>query len=318
MRYLTLITILTLSSFCQAWTDKEDDPKQIAISDLSWNAPMDLEMQTLIQGIFGAMDHKQVAKALRTMLTTSLQQTKRFNVIERQNMEKLLHELELVNDTGLVDPDDVDKNPRWSYFKGLEYLVLGDVTQFSVNKKGIGIGRHRMGGLTLNMTLDLRIVKVETGELISAEPIMLKKALGGSVNLGGESAGMQKGKGETRDKLMRDLSNQIVFRLVNDIAPISVIANRSGELLISYGDGLLNVGDRLGVYQLGERFKIPGTKFYDREEILVGEVEITHTQKYMSRAKGTKKSNMDSVRAGYICRPLQKKKKSEKLKFWKR
>lgn len=113
---------------------------------------------------------------------TLLLKTDRFRMIERTQLEQLLKEQDL---GGVVRADEVAKSGN---VRGVDYLMIGKVTNFRVkkgeSKKGFGIGKVRLpyaGGvgvfdyknkkskISVDVGVDLRMVDPSSGEIAAAE-----------------------------------------------------------------------------------------------------------------------------------------------------
>jgi curli biogenesis system outer membrane secretion channel CsgG len=109
-------------------------------------------------------------------MTTLLDQTDRFRVIERAQLQKLLDEQNL---EGIVKPGELAKPGQ---VRGVDYLLIGKVTNLSVKrtKTGNEFGLAQVGGNLINMGgadvknnqtqittecgVDIRLVNPTTGE----------------------------------------------------------------------------------------------------------------------------------------------------------
>lgn len=115
-------------------------------------------------------------------LTTLAVNTGRFDVIERAQLEQLLKEQGL---EGIVDPREM---ARAGKVRGVDYLILGKVTNFRVqaakSRTGLGIaqlGLGKLGGvgafdlkksnsrITVECGVDLRLVDPSTGSTLAAQ-----------------------------------------------------------------------------------------------------------------------------------------------------
>ena len=110
-------------------------------------------------------------------MTTLLDESDRFKVIERAQLQKLLDEQ---NMEGIVKPGELAKQGQ---VRGVDYLLLGKVTNLRVKneKKGNGFGLAQIGGvvnlggadiknnetiITTECGVDIRLVNPTTGELL--------------------------------------------------------------------------------------------------------------------------------------------------------
>lgn len=137
-------------------------------------------------------------------MSSVLHQSRRFDVIERAQLEQLLKEQDL---EGIVDPSEAAQTAR---VRGVDYLLLGKVTNFRIKAertdRGVGIGGgggllgkigNTVGGAQVNKSdlrihseagVDLRLVDPTTGQVAVAHFGEFKRtdsASGMGLGLGG-------------------------------------------------------------------------------------------------------------------------------------
>lgn len=113
-----------------------------------------------------------VGKGVADMLTTALVKSGKFRVIEREKVDAVMAEQDL-GTTGRVDSTTA---ARIGKILGVEYLLVGRVTDFDVDTKGGSIGAFGRGDLAdlslsrsaANVKLDGRLVDSTTGEILFA------------------------------------------------------------------------------------------------------------------------------------------------------
>lgn len=144
---------------------------------------------------------------LRDMLTTAMVQTKRYRVLERQNLDSLKQEMAL-SDTGYTDKSGKQKGK----VRGADLLIMGAVTGWEPGTSGGGggIGGGKLQQATAlfgaakgaysksSMAMDFRIVDTETSEVLAAtrvEGVAKDVNLGGFLGAFGGSGGMAGGLG---------------------------------------------------------------------------------------------------------------------------
>ncbi|QOV92132.1 CsgG/HfaB family protein [Humisphaera borealis] len=129
-------------------------------------------------------DKQQLAAVAADQLTTLLDQTRRFEMVERAQVQQLLAEQ---NMEGIVRPDQMAKAGQ---VLGAQYLLIGKVTSFrikqdatqtGVNAGGLGslIGNKFGGGETgfdqknvainTQIGVDIRIVEPTTGKILCSQ-----------------------------------------------------------------------------------------------------------------------------------------------------
>lgn len=117
--------------------------------------------------------HSGVGSELSDMLTNELSSTKKFRLVERREVEKVVSELKF-GESGLVDPSTKSRLGR---IKGAQYLVMATVSSFEegTSKKGGGINIMGFGlgakSSRAYIAVDLKVVDVETSEVIDTRTI---------------------------------------------------------------------------------------------------------------------------------------------------
>ncbi len=144
---------------------------------------------------------------LRDMLTTAMVQSKRYRVLERQNISSLQQEMAL-GSTGYTDKSGIQKGG----IKGADLLIMGAVTGWEPGTSGGGgslgggvlgkasalLGAARGAFKKSSMAMDLRIVDTHTSEVLAAtrvEGVAKDVNLGGFLGAFGGSGGMAGGLG---------------------------------------------------------------------------------------------------------------------------
>lgn len=123
---------------------------------------------------FGGGNEAEVDALAADQMTTLLDQTGRFKVIERNQLKKLLDEQSL---EGIVTPGELAKQGK---VRGVDYLLLGKVTNLRVKKEQTGheFSLANVGGIfggadvnnkgtkiTTDCGVDIRLVNPTTGEV---------------------------------------------------------------------------------------------------------------------------------------------------------
>lgn len=157
-----------------------DGPRaKAAVTDFDWSVG---ESKTTI-GLAGAnfsvskSEYAGISAGLQDMLTTSLVQSKRYRVLERQRLDSVKEEIALTED-GYTD----STGKKRGAIKGADIAVIASITGFDPATKGTGgslgglIGGKTgalLGGLSgavkeSSMAMDIRIVDVSTSEVLAA------------------------------------------------------------------------------------------------------------------------------------------------------
>lgn len=294
-----IFKVCALMCFLPATAGEGNDKLGVAIGDLTWAVPPNNFIKNSSQA--GPM-----INALRAMMTTTLHRTGEFRVIERDQLGQVLKEMEFMHDSGMVDPE---KTVEWGRQSGVDYFIIGTVSQFSQVRTSRGVGN--LFGKQKNellMVVDLRMVSTETGELLATEQINTRYILsegfkasglldmlgdtGGDIGKGAqfldkhnaEGFGANHGLGNQLDGLLRDTATEIIRRIVGHLRPIRVVGISGKRIYLNYGKGLLKEGLVLEVYRPeGEGFVMDG-KVYEPGLTHVGQIIITNVQEEISQA----------------------------------
>ncbi|TFH00740.1 MAG: hypothetical protein E4H13_06690 [Calditrichales bacterium] len=110
-----------------------------------------------------------VGQGVADMLVTSLVESKNFIVIERTELDEVLKEQGL-GQSGLVTPQSA---AQVGQLLGVQMIVTGSITEFGTkqNKVGGGFGGFNLGvsTSTARVAVDLRLINVNTGEIMMAK-----------------------------------------------------------------------------------------------------------------------------------------------------
>lgn len=145
------------------------------------------------------------------------------------------------------------------------------------------------------MAVDIRVLDVSNGSIKIAETVrqMVDGASAVEVNrvdslVGGRagqflSPGVSVGKGQSEGillgEVMRRTAQNVTNMIVTTVYPIKIVAvNKDGEVILNYGNSLLQNGDSLEVFSQGEAFVDPDTgETLGQEEELVGKMSVFDT-----------------------------------------
>lgn len=116
--------------------------------------------------------HAEVARELQDMLASELVSTRKFQVLERKEIDAVLGEQDL-SASGRVSKSTLVKMKK---IKGAQYLIAGTVSAYEQSAaKG---GKVRLGGISLGgkkektyIAVDVKIIDAETGEIVDARTI---------------------------------------------------------------------------------------------------------------------------------------------------
>lgn len=130
--------------------------------------------------VTAAKGNSAIGDGLRDMLVTTLMETNRFTVVERQDLNAILGEQEL-SASGAVSQAARVKRGQ---IKGADLLVVGTVSEFEPHASGMGggVGGGGWGGIVLggigamtnkaHIGIDIRIIDAVTSEVLAAKHVV--------------------------------------------------------------------------------------------------------------------------------------------------
>jgi len=252
-----------------------------------------------------------VGNSLTEMLTTALDNTGRFVLLEREAIGDIKNEMavtaELGNEQTAVKKGNV---------LGAQMLVKAAVTEFSPSRThgggGISLGGISVGGggSDATVTLDIRFIDPNTSQvLFTAKAEGKSSSRGGSLGFSVGSLGVKGGGGEDQpiERATRDAVEKAVKFVIDKMAPLpweAKVADFSddGTVVLNRGanDGL-HVGDVLKVFKPGKVIKDPDTgEVLGRDQdTLIGTATITWVNDRLSKA-GFTGSGTDKPQTGFL------------------
>lgn len=313
MPFAALALLCPLVAAQAAKTDaKKTDPKTIAalppykgpkkrIAVMNMEVPPNnderfREFAEIFKSVNGISTPGDVGKRLTEMLTTALDSTGRFVLLERAAIGDIKSEMaigeELGNEKTAVKKGNV---------LGAQMLIRAAVTEFTANKKtrggGISLGNLRLGGADNEaaVVLDLRFIDPNTSQVLytaKAEGSSKATAVVAGLTIGGIGLGGGQAERQPIERATRNAIEKAVLLVIEKMDPLPWEAriakvNEDGTLVLNRGlnDGL-KIGDTLRVYKPGETIKDPETdEVLGRDEdVLVGEATVTWISDRLARA----------------------------------
>lgn len=224
-----------------------------------------------------------IGSGVSDMLVTALVKSGSFNVLERQEMEKVAAEQQFSN-SGMVTPETATKLGK---ILGAELFVIGSVSEFGIKESNLGGATSLFGANVATRkaraVVDIRLVNVTTGEIIAAEKEEGEEtSTGVSVQLESIDFGSTNSWDDTDiGKAARKAVNGCVALVSANMDKIPwsgkvLKVNPDGTILIKPGsEGNVKTGMEFVVYRKGEEIKDPDTGVsMGAEESKIGRIRI--------------------------------------------
>jgi curli biogenesis system outer membrane secretion channel CsgG len=215
-----------------------------------------------------------VGKGVSDELVTALLGTKKFRLIEREQIEAVLRE-QKIGAAGLVDPKSAADIGR---ILGVQFLVIGRVTEFTNTTRAFGGANNKYGlaiiSSSARVAIDARLVDTTSAEILTSVTGVGEKEntnLGFADTQGGLAFGSTEFKKTNLGIALRDAVTEVATKLAKNayngkIIKIPVInglvayadPNRGVYINVASGDGVTK-GMVFIVHHVIEEIKDPKT-----------------------------------------------------------
>jgi curli biogenesis system outer membrane secretion channel CsgG len=239
-------------------------------------------------------------------LTTQLVKSGVFTVVERSQVNAILEEQHF----GLSGAVDASTAAQIGKILGVQAVLMGSVTQFSVDRKSGGVGRLQVTYTEAESRMDIRLVSTTTAEILLVAEGQGKKRMGG---MGWENYNFQRDfdAGLAQEALRPAVENavetvvdqaDVLAGLAPVAAPGEVVGSpEEGVVYIDKGeaDGI-EVGQRFDVFRVVDEIRDSEGNVLDQITEKVGAVEVTRVlsqSSICSVVEGDAKEG-DTIRSG--------------------
>ncbi len=254
---------------------------------------------------------QSVGEGMADMLITELVKSGRYQVIERQDLARVMEEQSL----GLSGAVTQESAAKVGQLLGVDLAVIGAVTEFgwsednmggSLNQKGLGLGLKTTAA---TVAIDVRMVNTSTGEILSAENVRKKESKKGL------SLNSKEFDFENRDKFDDSIAGKATRAAIDEIVhkidinagglvwQAKVIkADESVYINAGAASGLVQ-GQQLLVFRPGEELIDPDSGLsLGAEESQVGVIEVVNNTVGNGRASACKIINGSGFQRNDIVR----------------
>lgn len=233
------------------------------------------DMQLNPSGRNAALTQSSVSRITNDLIT-KLATSKRFTVLERQQVDQVLDEkaYEAISSGRSI-------REYLQQLHGADYLVHGEITDFytEVVEKEIPYLEEKETYAKAVAEGTLRIVDTKAGAVVAAEKIRFDST---SQNVGSAD------QTEVLSTLIDKFTTRSVAQIVENLFPIKVLgSNSDGTIYVNRGANAgLEVGDEFNVMRPGEELTDPDTGLsFGSTETKVGTAEIVHVESARARAR---------------------------------
>lgn len=213
-------------------------------------------------------------------LVTQLFRTGKFSLVERSQLDAILAEQNL-GQSGRVNPAQAAEIGR---LLGVQVILTGSITKFSIDTKGGGFGRIRAEYSEAETNLDIRLVSTESAEILFADEGEGKVRLGG-FNIRGVNFQQSFDAGLAQEALRPAVEN-VVEKLADQadsfssiqppVAPAQIVGVNAGAFYIDKGENYrVVVGQRYEVQRVVDEIRDASGNLLDTITDAVGVIEVT-------------------------------------------
>ncbi len=213
-------------------------------------------------------------------LVTQLFKTGKFSLVERTQLESVLAEQNL-GQSGRINSAQAAEVGR---ILGVQMILTGSITKFSVDTKGGGFGRFRAEYSEAESNLDIRLINTETAEIMFADEGEGKVRLGGvrvkGINYRQEfDAGLAQEalRPAVEDVVQKIASHAGTFTSIQPPATSAKIVGVNGaSFYIDKGENYgIVMGQRYEVHRVVDEIRDAGGNLLDTLTDTVGVLEVT-------------------------------------------
>ena len=218
--------------------------------------------------------------AVADELVTQLFKTGQFSLVERTQLEAVLSEQNL-GQSGRINSAQAAEIGR---ILGVQMILTGSITKFSVDTKGGGFGRFRAEYSEAESQLDIRLINTETAEIMFADEGAGKVRLGG-VRVKGINYRQEFDEGLAQEALrpaVEDVVKKIadhagVFASIQPpTAPAQIVGVNGTSFYIDKGENYgIVVGQRYEVHRVVDEIRDAAGNLLDTITDTVGVLEVT-------------------------------------------
>lgn len=200
----------------------------------------------------GRVAADEVARAVRSRLSDTLTQTKRFIVLDREFGDELQAEIDHIN-SGHVRLQDT---ARIGQQLSTDLILIPSLERFEYPRhvRQLRMSERKVTSYSGGGRITLRLLNATTGEVVMSDSFEHELASTGPSTLPRVVNGSSMAQ-----SMMDSLSSQIGTAIITEIFPVSVVAVSGDQVVLSQGGESLSAGERWRAVSLGDELRDPQT-----------------------------------------------------------
>ena len=271
----------------------------IAIGEIEYRAQESSETRKL--KAYGARQVQEETRAFIDMVSTALVKTNKLRVIERDRLDVLMQERGL-------SMARIISGGATGQLKGVDYILTGSITQLGYSETANSFGNFASASKSASMSVDLKVVNAHTGEIGLAETVQVSHSGGVAIQVKDNVFGSAGDKNQLLGAVMRKSANNATALIVTSIYPIKIVnVGSDGTIVLNYGNSLLEKGDILDVFSVGEEFiDLDTGETLGNEEVFVTKIKVSSSTSKFSKAVSHQESEFQgTIEKGMIARTVK-------------
>lgn len=251
---------------------------------------------------------------IRTRIQQAVVGTRKFEVLEREQMKNALSEQTLAA-AGLTNGED-DDAPEAGKMKAAGYVIYGNILFYGIDQSQGVSGGAGASSMRTKVELQIKITSAETGKILAEKSV---------IGIGQESriqTAASSTSGNIKEQCERaavaEAAHYVVDALRDVCYPAKVVRVGKKNVTINMTNEEVEVDDLFDVIEAGEEIFDPDTgTSLGNEGDEVGRVRISRTGPKVSTAEPVDDLDLDDIEVGYIIRRVSQdvlKKEKQKAK----
>ena len=195
-------------------------------------------------------------QVLQNRIVGNVAESRRYEVVERENLERVQKELKLV-DAGMTE----GKAPESNRMKAAGYVITGTVQQFHSYAEAAAMGSTRVKNVYGTVELQIRILNITTSRILNTRSVKVKVPAGWIQTSGVASS--RNLEAEVMTAALEEAAKEVVTALNAIAFPVYVLDADKKFVSGNISDAQVTAGELWEIWMRGRAIKDP-----DTEEIL--------------------------------------------------
>lgn len=256
-------------------------------------------------------------ETIRSRIQHRVLGTRKFEVMEREQLKNVLSEQKLMN-AGVTNADDPETAPEVGKLKAAGYVLYGTILFYGRDEAKGETAEVAASKMTAKVELQLKIANAENGKVLASKVVT---GIGTTQKIVTENTAQS---GNWTEQIERAAVDDAAARVVDSLRdlcyPAKVVQVSKKSVTINMTSEEVQEDDIFDVIEAGETIIDPdtGTVLGDDGDD-IGRIRITRTGPKMSKAEPIGDLDIDDIEVGYLVRrvspeTLRKEAKKRKAK----